>query len=134
MSTPTTCGRKDMLFHVLYGASAGAIARLIEQCALDIADEHPTAGVREALQDMRPCLTDPLHVLQIKFFALFNEDERMRRRVSEASSVGVCGLCPLKAERFYDALADELFPAWIKDERVGHADFVDRLRAAYLCA
>jgi len=131
---PTTCGRKDMLFLVLYGASAGAVARLVEQCALDIAEEHPTAGVREALQDMRPCPSDPLHVLQIKFFALLNEDERMRRRVSEASSVGVCGLCPFKAERFYDALADELFPAWIKDERVGHADFVDRLRAAYLCA
>lgn len=136
MSTPTTCpgARKDVLFHVLYGGSREYVSRLIERSVLHVADEHPTDGVRSALQDMRPAPDDSLHALQIKFFALLNEDERMRQEIASVQGRDVCGLCPHKAERLYDALSDELMPAWIKDERIRHDEFVDRLRSAYLCS
>lgn len=109
------------------------VARLIEQSALQLAEDYPRDGVRQALQLIRPSASDPLHVLQIKFFVLLNEDERMRRKIAEVQACGVCGLCPHKAERFYDALSDDLFPTWVKDERVSHAEFVDRLRGR-ICA
>lgn len=136
MSTPITCpgARKDVLFHVLYGGCREYVSRLIERSVLHIADEHSTDGVREALQNMRPQADDSLHVLQIKFFVLLNQDECMRSEIASVSGSGVCGVCPHKAEGLYDALSDELLPAWIKDERIRHDDFVDRLRSAYLCS
>jgi hypothetical protein len=141
MSTPTTCGKRDMLSHVLFGANLDFVARLIEESVINVSREHPGCeGVAEALQLLRPREGDSLHRLQIKFFLLLNEDEAMRRNlctVDERGQTGmllVCSLCPHKAERFYDALCDELIPGWIKDCRVGHEAFVDSLRQAYLCS
>jgi hypothetical protein len=140
MSTPTTCavaGKRDVLSHVLYGANADYIARLIEESVINVSREHPDCpGVAEALQLLRPDPGDSLHRLQIKFFLLLNEDEAMRRNLCQVSerAAQVCSLCPHKAERFYDALCEEVIPAWIKDCRVGNEAFVDSLRAAYLCS
>lgn len=140
MSMPMTCaGKRDMLSHVLYGANAGFIGRLIEESVINLGREYSAwGGVAEALQLLRPREGDSLHALQIKFFVLLNEDETMRRNLSNVREEGqtgmlmVCSLCPFKAERFYDALSDELIPGWIKDCRVGHEAFVDSLRQAYL--
>lgn len=142
---PITCGatgqRKDVLFHVLYGANAEYISRLIEESVINIAREHPPGnnGVAEALQLMRPKEEDTVHKLQVKFFLLLNEDETMRKNLSnvklkgEGSLLTVCSFCPHKAERFYDALCEELIPQWIRDCRISHATLVDSLRATYLC-
>lgn len=138
MSSPITCPvqRKDALFYVLYGANRDYVARLIEESALNIAAEYP--GVADALQALRPAERDPLDNMRIKFFVLLNEDETMRRNLSNVREAGqtgmvmVCSLCPFKAERFYDALSDELIPGWIKDCRVTREAFVDSLRQAYL--
>ena len=144
---PITCGatgqRKDVLFHVLYGANAEYISRLIEESVINIAREYAggtDSGVAEALQLMRPKEGDTIHKLQIKFFLLLNEDETMRRNLSnvklkgEGSLLTVCSFCPYKAERFYDALCEELIPQWIRDCRISHATLVDSLRQAYLCS
>jgi hypothetical protein len=141
MSIPTTCGKRDMLSHVLFGGNLDFVARLIEESVINVSREYPGCeGVAEALQLLRPQEGDSLHRLQIKFFLLLNEDETMRKNLSNVNEKGqtgmllVCSLCPHKAERFYDALSDELIPAWIKDCRVGHEAFVDSLRQAYLCS
>lgn len=143
MSIPITCGtstRRDMLSHVLYGGNVDFIARLVEESVINIGREYPSPGVAEALQLLRPVEGDSLHCLQIKFFLLLNEDETMRRNLSNVRERGqrgmrlVCSLCPYKAERFYDILCDELVPGWMKDCRIGQAEFVDKLRAAYLCS
>jgi hypothetical protein len=143
MSMPMTCqqGRRDMLSHVLFGGNLAFIARLIEESVINVAREYGGCeGVAEALQLLRPQEGDSLHTLQIKFFVLLNEDEVMRRNLSNVKEEGqtgmlmVCSLCPHKAERFYDALCDELIPGWIKDCRVPHEAFVDSLRQAYLCS
>ncbi len=141
MSTPTTCGKRDMLSHVLFGANTAFVARLIEESVINVSREYPNCmGVAEALQLLRPSEGDSLHKLQIKFFLLLNEDETMRRNVCSVNEQGqtgmllVCSLCPYKAERFYDALCDELVPWWIKDCRISHEGFVDALRQAYLCS
>lgn len=142
MSMPMTCqGKRDMLSHVLYGANMDFIARLIEESVINVAREYAGhEGVCEALQLLRPAEGDSLHRLQIKFFLLLNEDEGMRRNLSNVREQGQTGmlmvssLCPFKAERFYDALCDELVPEWIKDCRVSHEAFVDSLRQAYLCS
>jgi hypothetical protein len=143
MSMPITCGgqKRDLLSHVLYGANAAFVARLIEESVINVAREYGAwEGVAEGLQLLRPREGDSLHRLQIKFFVLLNEDETMRRnlgRVKEEGQTGmllVCSLCPHKAERFYDALCEELVPGWIKDCRVTHEAFVDSLRQAYLCS
>lgn len=134
-----TCGKRDLLSHVLYGANTGFIARLIEESVINVSREYSAwDGVAEALQLLRPQEGDSLHKLQIKFFVLLNEDETMRRNLSNVKEEGqtgmlmVCSLCPHKAERFYDALCDELVPKWIRDCRVTHEAFVDSLRQAYL--
>jgi hypothetical protein len=125
-----------MLSHVLYGANADYIARLVEESVINVSREHADyTSVAEALQLLRPDAGDSLHRLQIKFFLLLNEDEAMRRNLCHVNEKGaqlVCSLCPHKAERFYDALCEELIPGWIKDCRVGHEAFVDLLREAYL--
>lgn len=139
---PMTCaGKRDMLSHVLYGANADFIARLIEESVINLGREYGAwDGVVEALQELRPQEGDSLNALQIKFFVLLNEDETMRRNLSNVREAGqtgmvmVCSLCPYKAERFYDMLCDELVPAWIKDGRVTRESFVDSLRQAYLCS
>ncbi len=142
MSTPTTCpggGKRDVLSHVLYGSNTEYIAKLIEESVINVSREYPDCpGVAEALQLLRPGVGDSLHRLQIKFFLLLNEDEAMRRNLCHVNEKGqtgaqlVCSLCPHKAERFYDALCEELIPVWIKDCRVGNETFVDSLREAYL--
>ena len=142
MSIPTTCGqRRDVLFHVLYGANTDYIARLVEESVINVAREYESnASVAEALQLMRPSPGDSLSKLQIKFFLLLNEDETMRRNLSNVKTKGpgslltVGSLCPYKAERFYDALCDELVPVWIKDCRITHEAFVDSIRKTYLCS
>jgi hypothetical protein len=135
MSTAITCPvtqRKDVLFYVLYGANTDSIAGWIEESALNIAEEYPADGVREALQLLRPAEGDSLNKLRAKFFLLLNEDGRMRERLGRVQHHLMISLCDLKAERFYDSLCDELIPVWIKDESVALEEFVDRLRAAYL--
>ena len=137
-----TCGarRRDTLSHVLYGANVDFVARLVEECVINVGRAYPSPGVADALQELRPCEGDSLHCLQIKFFLLLNEDEVMRRNVGSVREKGqsgamlVCSLCPYKAERFYDALCDELVPLWMKDCRITQAQFVDQLRRAYLCS
>jgi hypothetical protein len=146
MSMPTTCQanfqRKDILFHVLYGANLDYIGRLIEESVLNIAREYPTPasstgeeGVVGALQLLRPKEGDSLHRLQIKFLVLLNEDETMRKNLANVSKKSlVSSLCPHKAEYFYDSLSDELIPMWIKDCRIQHEAFLDMVRASYLCS
>ena len=143
---PITCqqppqGKRDMLSHILFGANTDFIARLIEESVIIVAREYRGHdGVSEALQLLRPAEGDSLHRLQIKFFVLLNEDETMRRNLSnvkEKGQTGMCmvsSLCPFKAERFYDSLCDELVPGWIKDCRVKHEFFVESLRQSYLCS
>lgn len=138
--------RHDVLFHVLYVANREYISRLIEESVINIAREYAGcadgsgSGVTEALQLMRPSARDSQHALQIKFFLLLNEDETMRRNLSnvklkgEGSLRSVCSLCPYKAERFYDSLCEQLIPQWIKDCRVTDEVFLESLRAAYLCS
>ena len=130
-----------MLSHVLYGANTAFIARLIEESVINVAREYSGHdGVSAALQLLRPAEGDSLHKLQIKYFLLLNEDEAMRKNLSNVREQGqtgmlmVCSLCPFKAERFYDALCDELVPDWIKDCDVPNGAFVDSLRQAYLCS
>jgi hypothetical protein len=137
-----TCSpqKRDMLSHVLFGGNLDFIARLIEESVINVGREYPMEGVAEALQLLRPCEGDSLHRLQIKFFLLLNEDETMRRNLSNVREEGqtgmlmVCSLCPFKAERFYDALCDELIPAWIKDCTLSHESFVESIRQTYLCS
>jgi hypothetical protein len=89
---------------------------------------------------MRPSPGDSLSKLQIKFFLLLNEDETMRRNLSNVKTKGpgslltVGSLCPYKAERLYDALCDQLVPVWIKDCRITDEAFVDSIRKTYLCS
>lgn len=140
MSMPITCEctaafqRKDVIFYVLFGSNMDYIRRLVEESVVNIAREYPTDGVAEALQLMRPKEADSLCHLQIRFFLLLNEDEMMRRQIANIKSRVMISLCPHKAERFYDLLCEELIPAWIRDCRVTHEEFVDRLRAGYLCS
>lgn len=131
MSTPITC-RNDVLFCVLYGANTESVVGMIEESVLNIAEEYPSGGVKEALQLLRPAEGDSLNNLRVKFFLLLNEDERMRGRLCRVQHHQMTSLCERKAERFYDSLCDDLIPVWIKDETVTLEDFVDRLRAAYL--
>lgn len=126
--------KKDPLFYVLFGGNTKWIAGMIEESVLNVAREYPDEGVAEALQLMRPAPDDPLTSLQIKFFALLNEDERMRCNLACVKSPTMVSLCPHKAERFYDALSDELMPMWVKDERVSDEEFLDKIRQGYLCS
>ena len=110
------------------------ISRLIEESVLNIASEYNGTGVKEGLQLMRPQPGDSLYKLQIKFFVLLNEDERMRLHLSNVKSPVMISLCPYKAERFYDSLCDELIPTWIKNETISCDTFVDTIRQTYLCS
>jgi len=110
------------------------ISRLIEESVLNIASEYNGDGVKEGLQLMRPQSGDSLYKLQIKFFVLLNEDERMRLHLSNVKSPVMLSLCPHKAERFYDSLCDELIPTWVKNETIPCEAFVDTIRQTYLCS
>ena len=142
MSMPITCAyggsacqQKDVLFYVLFGMNPEYIRRLVEESVINLGRANEGRDtVLEALQLMRPQEGDSLIKLQIRFFVLLNEDETMRRRLANVKSRVMTSVCPYKAERFYDALADDLIPAWVRSRSVGHAEFVERLRGAYLCS
>lgn len=142
MSMPITCGgggsacqQKDVVFYVLFGMNPEYIRRLVEDSVINLGRENAASeGVREALQLMRPQEGDSLLKLQIRFFVLLNEDEIMRKRLANVKSHVMTSLCPHKAERFYDALAEELIPAWTRSRSVEHADLLERVRATYLCS
>ena len=134
MSMPITCGgRRDYLFHILYGGNAGMIRSFIEQSVIDLAREYPTGGVREALHLLRPRDDDSLNRLRARFFLLLAEDEAMRRRLcAPAPGVGVVPFCEHRARFFYDELCDELIPAFVQRQAMRLDELVDRLREAYL--
>lgn len=133
-SMPITCHHplKDLIFHVLFVCSPEGIRLLIEECVLGIATEYNVNNVKDALQLLRPDEHDSLCKLQAKFFILLNEDETMRRRIALRQSSYVHALCPYKAERFYDALCDEILPAWVKNEQEDCQALVERVRHFYL--
>lgn len=59
-------GKRDILFHVLYGGQAGFVARLIEESVINLGQEYRDfPGVVEALQNLRPCEDDSLCRLQV---------------------------------------------------------------------
>ena len=134
MSIPITCsGRKDYLFHILYGGNAQMIRSFIEQSVIDVAREYPTDGVRDALHLLRPRDGDSLNRLRALFFLLLAEDEAMRRRVCAApSGQMVAPFCEHRARLFYDELCDELIPAFVQRQEMRLDEFVDALRGAYL--
>jgi hypothetical protein len=133
---PITCHQplKDLIFHVLFVCPPNGVRELVEESVINIASDNPAETVVEALHLMRPCEKDSMVKLQARFFVLLNQDERMRLTISKPLGIHVQGLCPHKAERFYDALADDVLPWWIKDERLSCEGLVDRVRAIYLCS
>ncbi len=139
---PITCGyggsacqQKDVIFYVLFGSNPEYIRRLVEESVINLGRANVGRDtVLEALQLMRPQEGDSLIKLQIRFFVLLNEDETMRKRLSNVKSRVMTSVCPYKAERFYDALAEDLIPAWVCSRSMGHADLVEKLRATYLCS
>lgn len=136
MSIPTTCQvhNKDVIFHVLYGGNRALVWGLMEECVINIAREYPSDGVRDALHCMRPGERDSMDKLRIKFFMLLNEDERMRKTITEPfKHFSYIKPFPIqKARRFYDDLYDEALPRFVQNESVTLRDFVDELRSIYL--
>lgn len=124
--------KQDVLFYVLYGSNLEYIRNLIEECVINIAQEYPSDGVREILQRMRPCPSDSLQKLRAKFFLLLNEDEKMRRQIDQVKSTVIVPLSPHKGRRFYDEIADDIFPTWIEKEALDLNYLVDSLQSAYL--
>ena len=133
---PITCHHplKDVIFHVLFVCNPDYVRFLVEETVIGIAAEYNSDGVKSALQEMRPQDSDSLSKLQARFFMLLNEDEHMRRKVSQPQSAYVHALPPHKAERFYDDLCDNILPAWIKNEHEGCEALIDRIRESYLRA
>lgn len=133
---PTTCQahNKDVLFHVLYGGNRALIWNMIEECAINVAREYPSDGVREALQLLRPSEEDCLNKLRVKFFVLLNEDETMRRALCEPFKhySYIKPVCVYKARNFYDELSDSAMPTFVQDETASLESFVDSLRGVYL--
>lgn len=131
----SACQQKDVVFYVLFGMNPEYIRRLVEESVINLGRENAgREGVLEALQLLRPQEGDSLLKLQIRFFVLLNEDETLRKCLANVKSHIMTSLCPHKAERFYDALAEDLVPAWVRTRSVEHADFVERVRASYLCS
>lgn len=129
------CQPRDILFYVLYGMNPDYIQRLVEESVINIGREFVgKESVLEALQLLRPCEDDSIQRLQIKFLVLLNEDAVMRKCIANAKSHVTTGLCPFKAERFYDALADDLIPAWVRSTDLKHDEFLDTVRNCYLCS
>lgn len=136
MSIPTTCQahNKDVIFHVLYGGNRALAWNLIEECAINIAREYPSDGVRDALQRLRPSEQDSMDKLRVKLFMLLNEDEKMRKTITEPfKHVSYIKPLPIqKARRLYDDLYDSALPRFVQNESVTLRDFVDELRGIYL--
>jgi hypothetical protein len=137
MSQPITCTlpiRQDTLFYVLYGCSDGFLRQVIDDSVINIAREYPADGVRDALHSMRPAESDSLNKLRAKMFMLLNEDEALRRKISEpqVKSCLIQPLCYDKARGFYTELYDHVMPWFIQNETITLDALVDRLREAYL--
>lgn len=138
MSTPITClpKRQDALFHVLYGSDYVYIQKLIEESVINICREYPTMGVHESVVYMRPHISDTLDKLRAKFFILLMQDMTMRAKLAEEKGKGhiVKHVCKYKAVYFYNALMDDIIPAFAQDQTMTHAELVNRLRDAYICS
>jgi hypothetical protein len=122
--------------HLLYNGGAVPLLRaLISESSRNISETFPTEGVMNALKDIQPGPDASLSCLRARFFLLLNQDHLMRARLCQERVAGhVAPVCPHKACGLYDQLNETVVPLWIKDERIGLHDFVERLKDAYLVA
>lgn len=132
---PTICS-KDVLFHVLYGGNRALVIRLIESSVISISRVFGCDVIDELLQGLRPTDEDSLDKLRAKFVLLLNEDEHMRKIITEPfkdfSYMKPVNIC--KARIFYDEIYEVLIPTFVQDESVSLEKFVDDIRSAYLCS
>ena len=144
MSIPMICQDthtrqcQDILMHILYSGNCEALLRtLIVQSANNIASEHPTGGVRQALAPYIPTNERPMPVATLRavFFILLNQDSRMRDMVCAKRVLPYLPeLCPHKACRLYDSLNESVVIDWIKNENVHILEFVENLKEVYLAS
>ena len=123
----------DWMFYLLYYDDTTLMRQIIATCAENIAREHPTPGVREALATLGDTTLDSVHVLRAKLLLLLDQDEGSRRHLTEFAAKTARmprPRCPHKGSRFYT----DLHTHWICDERVPLASLVDSARMAYLIA
>jgi hypothetical protein len=141
MSMPRICQDahipcQDILQHLLYSGSAGPMLHaLILQCVTNLGNDYPTPGVRKALGRYLIPRESSLALLRATFFVLLSYDSRMRATLTERRLLPhLPPLCAFKACRFYDQLRDDVLAGWIKDETVGPAELMERLKESYLVA
>ena len=127
---------QDTLQYLLYSGSASPLLHaLIRQCVTNLGNDFPTPGVRAALGRYLVPRESSLALLRAVFFVLLSYDSRTRSALCERRFLPhVPELCAHKACRFYDQLRDEVLVGWIKDETVGTAELMERLKESYLVA
>jgi hypothetical protein len=141
MSMPMICKDahtpcQDILQHLLYSGSAGPMLHaLICQSVTNLGNDYPTPGVRASLVRYMVPRESSLALLRAVFFVLLNFDCRMRSTLCERRLLPhLPSLCAFKACRFYDQLRDDVLAGWVKDETVGPAELMERLKESYLVA
>lgn len=110
--------------------------RLIEESIINISREYACEGVHDALADMRPSNKETIDKLRAKFFIMLNQDQQMRKKLSEDSGKSsiVKHVCKFKASVFYKALKTRVIPDFAQDESMSLETFIDNLRDCYLCS
>jgi hypothetical protein len=121
--------------YILYNSDAQFLEQIIRAAIINIREQHPAEGVRDALRSYEVHGNNSLHTLRGKALVLLEQDGVTRVRLCEFKSEVVRDwqpLCPAKATRFYALLHSELIPNWVKDEEVTLLEFIDSARATYL--
>jgi hypothetical protein len=135
MSIPCTYPHNDWLMYILYNGDAPFLGQIIRAAIGNIAKEHQSEGVTDALRSYEVSASDSLHTLRGKVVVLLDQDEATRARLCEFKSELVRDwqpACPAKATRFYGQLHSSVIPNWVKDEEVTLAELIDSAREAYL--
>ena len=127
----------DWMFYLLYYDDTALMRQIIGTCASNIARQHPTPGVAEALLTLGDTTRDSIHVLRAKLVLLLDLDDTSRRHLTEFTAQTARmprPLCPHKGSRFYTDMHAHVIPEWSCDERIPLATLVDSAQMAYLIA
>ena len=147
VSIPMTCApttgpvslgdgvHNDWMAYILYHDDAPLLRQVIGSAVASLGVSMKCMPLPDTLAWFGSTQGDSMDMLRAKLVVLLDQDERTRRDFTTFRS-DTCRLRqplpPLKADRFYGQLHDEVIPKWICNEDVALETFVDDVRMAYL--
>ena len=148
----------DWVMYMLYVDDIPLLKQMISSAIMNISAQFfNSQAIGDILKFYEPSPTDTVNKLRCKFLVLLDQvsvllvcipelhltrpnthaeqDEKTRHQLALYRTDVIRGrkaIDPEKADRFYDALHENLLPAWARNEDISDDALIDSVRGSYL--